>query len=147
MILQEIHTAIRQGRHILVLSQSRAMVERLARDFPNCEVHGDIQPRQERSRRIKECNPVIIMSRMGRQALDKPILDTLLVLDPNTRHGILQQLIGRIQRPHPDKQQPMVVFYEDHKVNTLHGMWMKVRSLLRKWPDDQGGALRWQNVG
>jgi superfamily II DNA or RNA helicase len=146
LIVKEIKAAVAQGRHVLVLSQSRAMVERLARDFPNCEVHGDTQPRQERSRRIKERNPVIIMSRMGRQALDKPILDTLLVLDPNTRHGILQQLIGRIQRPHPDKQQPMVVFYEDHKVDTLHGMWMKVRRLLRQWPDDQGGALRWQTV-
>jgi superfamily II DNA or RNA helicase len=147
-IIKEIKVALKQGRHILVLSQSRAMVERLGEAFPDAGVvHGGIANRKERLRRIRQQNPVIIMSRLGKQGLNKPILDTLMILDPNTKHGIIQQLIGRVQRPHVDKQQPMVVLYEDYKVDTIRGMWMKVRKLLNAWPDDQGGRLRWQNIG
>jgi superfamily II DNA or RNA helicase len=148
LIVEEIKAALKQGRQILVLSQSRPMLERLEREFPMAGVvHGGVDSREERFRRIRECNPVIATSTLGKEALDKPKLDTLLVLEPYTKPGVLQQLLGRIQRPFPGKQRAMAVFYDDVHIKDMHKMCMKMRSLFSRWPDNQGGRLRWQVTG
>lgn len=145
-IASEIRVALKQGRHVLVLSQSRAMVERLGDLFPDAGViHGGVK-RKERAERVNR-NPLIAIASLGRQALNKPILDTLLVCEPFSDAGVLQQLIGRIQRPHPDKQRAMAVFYDDVHIADIHNICMKMRTLLSRWPDNQGGRMHWQNIG
>lgn len=147
-IIQEIKSALKQGRQALVLSQSRAVLERLEQVFPEAGiVHGGVDDRQERLRRIRECNPVIATSSLGRQALNKPKLDTLFVLEPFSDAGVLQQLLGRIQRQYNDKQQAMAVFYDDLHIERMHAICLKMRKLFSRWPDNQGGRLKWQNTG
>lgn len=147
-IAKEIQAGIDQGRQILVLSQSRAMLDRLHDLFPQAGlVHGGVKDRKERRRRVRECNPLIAISKLGRQALNKPCLDTLLVLEPYTDPGVLQQLMGRIQRKDANKQTPIAVFYEDSHIKPMHRMCKRIRSILTKWPDEQGGRLGWKTVG
>ena len=147
-IVKEIREAIKQGRQVLVLSQSRAMLDRLHQSFPDAGlVHGGVKDRKERHRRVRECNPVITIARLGRQALDKPKLDTLLLCEPYTDSGVLQQIMGRVQRKDPNKQQPLIVIYEDSYIKPMHAMCKRIRRLLSRWPDDMGGRLHWQNVG
>lgn len=147
IIATEMRAALKQGRQLLVLSQSRQMVERLGQLFPDAGIiHGGVK-RKLRPDRIDNCNPVIAIASLGRQALNKPSLDTLMVLEPFTDAGVLQQLLGRIQRPHPSKQRAMAVLYDDVHIAELHRMCMKVRSLFSRWPDNQGGRLHWQNTG
>lgn len=147
IILKEVKAAYKQGRQILLLSQSRAMLDRIAREFPNSGlIHGDVDM-NARPELIADRNPVVAISRLGRQALNKPVLDTLFVLEPYRDAGVLQQLMGRVLRPDPTKQQPLVVFYDDVNIDKMHRICMKIRSLLNRWPEDQGGRLAWKVTG
>jgi len=147
IIIAEAKEAMRQGRQLLILSQSVAMVERLAREFPNgAMIHGKVDM-DERLDLIKTKNPVIAISKLGRQALNKPTLDTLFLCEPYTDENMLQQIIGRLQRDHVDKQQALVVLYDDVHIPRLHKMLMRVRSLFNRWPEFKGGRMRWQATG
>lgn len=146
VIIQEAKTALKQKRQVLLLSQSRAMVERLGDAFPGSGViHGDVT--KDRLKLLRERNPVIAIAKLARQALNKPELDTLLVCEPFSDPGVLQQLLGRIQRPHPTKQRAMAVFYDDIYVQDIHKICMKIRALFNRWPENQGGRLAWKAVG
>lgn len=146
-VIAEIKEALKQKRELLVLSQSRATLEVLEQVFPEAGVvHGGIKDRRERTRRVREMNPVIATASLGRQALNKPKLDTLLVLEPFSDAGVLQQLIGRIQRSYEGKQQPLAVFYDDVHLEPMHRITMKMRKLFSRWPENQGGRMRWQNT-
>lgn len=148
IIAAEVQAALDQGRQVLVLSQSRAMLDRLHILFPQAGlVHGGVKDRKERRRRVRECNPLIAISKLGRQALNKPRLDTLLVLEPYTDPSVLQQLLGRIQRRDPSKQLPLAVFYEDAHIKPMHRMCKKIRTLFTRWPSEQGGRLGWSMTG
>lgn len=146
-IVREAKAVIQQGRQLLLLSQSRPMLERLSQEFPDAGViHGQVKMKH-RQDLILDKNPVIAISKLGRQALDKPVLDTLMVCEPYSDAGVLQQLIGRIQRPEPNKKQPVAVFYDDVNIEPMHKICRKIRKLFNAWPEDQGGRLRWQNTG
>lgn len=148
ILAREIKEAVKQGRQILVLSQSRDMVEALAKHFPNPGVcHGGVKDRKERLRRIRECNPVIAIAQLGKQALNKPKLDTLFVCEPFSKMDVLQQIMGRVLRLYDGKQKPMVVFYDDIHLDEMHRMCLKIRSLLSRWPKNQGGRIGFSNVG
>jgi superfamily II DNA or RNA helicase len=147
IILEEMRRAYKQGRQILALSQSRAMLDRLALEFPDAGLINGGVNMDKRPELIRDRNPVIAISKLGRQALNKPVLDTLFVLEPYRDPGVLQQLIGRVLRPEPNKQQPLVVFYDDVNIDKMHRICMKIRSLLNRWPEDQGGRLRWKQAG
>lgn len=147
-IAAEVKVAQKKGRQILVLTQSKVMVRALGAHFPNAGlVDGDVKDRKERLRRIRECNPVIAISQLGRQALNKPQLDALFVSEPFTDLGVLQQIMGRVLRLYEGKQHPLVVFYDEVFIDEIHKMCLKIRKLLSRWPKDQGGRIRFTNVG
>lgn len=147
-ITEEVEQAVDNGRQVLVISQSRKFVDALGARFPNAGVcHGGVKDRKERRRRIRECNPVIVIAKLGKQALNKPSLDTLFVCEPFSDMNVLQQLMGRILRLYGAKQTPVVVFYEDYLIGQLRGMCMKIRRLLNKWPSSMGGKIPHETVG
>jgi len=77
----------------------------------------------------------------GKEGLDAPHLDTILVSTPFSNRGGLQQLMGRITgRPLPGKKTCLVVFYRDN-IGIMHGMCDKLEKHLRQWPIDEGGPL------
>lgn len=146
-IVSEVKQAVANGRQVLVISQSRKFVELLGELLPGAGVcHGGITNRKERQRRIRECNPVVVIAKLGKQALNKPQLDTLFVCEPFSDMNVLQQLMGRILRLYQAKQLPVVVFYDDVLVEPLRRMNMKIRRLLSRWPKNMGGRIPFTNV-
>ena len=147
-IVSEVNQAVENGRQVLVISQSRKFVEVLGERIPGSGVcHGGVTDRKERQRRIRECNPVIVIAKLGKQALNKPQLDTLFVCEPFSDMNVLQQLMGRILRLYGAKKHPVVVFYEDVLIEPLRKMNMKIRRLLSLWPKNMGGRIPFENVG
>lgn len=141
-IATEIATAVKKGRQVLVLTQSRVMVEALGAKLPGSGLcHGGVTDRKERLRRIREYNPVIAIARLGKQALNKPCLDTLFVCEPFTDMGVLQQIMGRVLRLYDGKQKPMVVFYDDVHIEDTHKMCLKIKKVLTRWPREMGGRI------
>ena len=62
--------------------------------------------------REQACSRRIIMSTfsMAKEGLDIPALDTLILATPK---GDIEQSIGRIQRPYPNKKVPIVIYIVD----------------------------------
>jgi superfamily II DNA or RNA helicase len=82
----------------------------------------------------------------GKEGLDAPSLDTILVSAPFSQKGALQQLMGRITgRPSPNKKGCVVVFYRDN-IGVMHGMCDKLERHLRDWPIDEGGPLQSEHI-
>lgn len=145
-IASDIQEALDKGRQVLVLTHSRDMVEALGAHFPQAGlVHGDVKE-EDRNYRIKNCNPLIAIIQLGKQALDKPSLDTLFLCEPTTKQGVLQQVMGRVLRIYGGKKEPVVVIYEDRYIKPLQGMCNKIRYLFRKWPKAAGGRIDYQIV-
>lgn len=140
-IVKDILAAKAKGRQILVLTHSREMVELLGEHIPGAGLcHGDVSE-DDRIYRIRNCNPVIAVMQLGKQALDKESLDTLFLCEPTTKQGVIQQVFGRILRTFHGKQKPLVVIYEDRYIQPLFGACQKIRYLLRRWPEAMGGKI------
>ena len=68
------------------------------------------------------------------EALNVPSLSALIVLTPfgARQHGnTLKQSIGRIQRKHEGKQDPVCVFLEDEKIGFCIGLTRQLKRVLR----------------
>jgi len=142
-IAEEIKKAVKSGRQCLVLSHSRATVETLHRLIPGSgECHGGVGE-NDRLHRIRTTNPVIAIMKLGKQALNKPSLDTLFVCDPFRKAGMLQQVMGRVQRDFHGKKESLVIFFEDHKVSKLYKMCGRIRATLNRWPKHKGGRIEY----
>lgn len=82
----------------------------------------------------------------GKEGLDAPHLDTILVSTPFSNRAGLQQLMGRITgRPLPGKKTCLVVFYRDN-IGIMHGMCDKLEKHLRQWPIDEGGPFEHEYI-
>lgn len=144
-IARDVEAAMRDGRQILVLTHSRAMCDALAAKLPMAGVvHGGVKE-GERLRRIKEMNPVVAIMRLGKQALNKPSLDTLYICEPFRKEAMLQQTMGRILRNHGVKQTPVVVIYEDTNISPMFKLCQKLRTALSRWPAHKGGRIQYYN--
>lgn len=145
IIAIETMNAVSRGREVLVLSQSRAMVEALGALIPGAGViHGGVTDRKERLRRIRNCNPVIAIAKLGKEALNKPTLDTLQVCEPFSDRDVLQQIMGRVLRACVGKQAPVVVFYDDVLIDVMTHMCAGIKRKLSRWPDAMGGRIPFQ---
>jgi superfamily II DNA or RNA helicase len=140
-IVKEVQGAVADGRQVLVLTHSRAMCELLGSMIPGAGVcHGGVKE-DDRIRHIRECNPVIAIMQLGKEALNKPSLDTLFVCEPFTKKGALQQTMGRVLRSFSGKKSPIVVFFEDVYIRPLLLMCNKLRQSLVRWPSFKGGSI------
>lgn len=142
VIADEIKAAMKYGRQCLVLTHSRSTIDALVARIPGAgAVHGGVKDEDERFRAIREGNPVIAIMRHGKQALDKPELDTLYVCDPFRKEGVLQQVMGRVQRNFAGKKKAMVVFFEDRQIKACYKLCNKLRRSLNRWPKHKGGRI------
>lgn len=146
-IAREIRVAMSKGRKVLVLTHSRAMCDALAAHFPDGGgvVHGDIGA-SKRFDIIRNSNPLIAIMQVGKQALDKPELDTLIVCDPFTNPNILQQTMGRLLRIFAGKKRPSVIFVEDYRIDELRAACSSMKRTLSRWPISKGGAIGWRVI-
>jgi superfamily II DNA or RNA helicase len=146
-IARDIKDAVSKGRQCLVLTHSRMMCEQLGARFPKtggvcyAGVTG-----KERARRIDSCNPVIAIMQVGKQALNKPSLDTLFIAEPFKKEGMLQQTMGRALRNFVGKKDPMVIIYEDVHIPPMRNLCAALRRSLRRWPEHKGGRIPFHNI-
>lgn len=99
----------------------------------------------ERSHMLKTKQVTFAISKYGREGLDEPTLDTIIVLEPLSSRNALQQLMGRVLRKKAGKRDPVVVFLEDD-IGPMIGMCRKLRSHLRSWPVDEGGPYEFELI-
>lgn len=141
-IAKDVRVSMKSGRQILVLTHSRAMCDALHAKLPEAGVcHGGVGE-AERLRRIKTMNPVIAIMRLGRQALNKPSLDTLFVCEPFRKEATLQQIMGRVLRSFSGKQDPSMVVYEDSQISPMFKLCRALRRSLSLWPAHKGGRIK-----
>jgi superfamily II DNA or RNA helicase len=140
-IVRDIQDALASGRQVLVLAHSKEMTEILGAKFPNAGVVNGNVKGKERRRRIRECNPVVAIMTLGKQALNKPMLDTLFLVEPFAKKGMLQQTMGRVLRKYYGKKRPIVIVFEDVFVKQLSSLCGKIRFLLSRWPANKGGKI------
>lgn len=103
---------------------------------------------------MDEKDIILCEFRLGERGLDKPNLDMIVVCEPfrAMRKGELvpspafQQIVGRVQRRHPGKGTPLVVFLEDH-IGQCLGLMKTVRKMIVNWPVDQGGPFEYDVIG
>jgi superfamily II DNA or RNA helicase len=144
LLVEDIRASIDQGRQVLVLSHSRDMCDQLAGYFPEGGVtHGGITNLDEHDRVVRDCNPVIAIMQRGKQALNKPSLDTVYLCEPATKKSVLQQIFGRALRAHAGKKKPVIVIVEDINIKLCARMCGKIRLQLNRWPANKGGRIEY----
>lgn len=103
-------------------------------------------PAAARQKFVQERPVTFAIMKYGKEGLDAPKLDTILVSSAISSKNGLQQLMGRITgRPSPDKKSCVVVFYRDN-VPAIHGMCKKLEKHLRSWPADEGGPFDFEHI-
>jgi superfamily II DNA or RNA helicase len=107
--------------------------------------HGGVSE-SERLHLIQQRNPVIAIMQLGKQALNKPSLDTLFVCEPFRKEGMLQQTMGRVLRNFQGKKEPVIVIYEDIHITPLRKMCQAVRRTLARWPKNKGGRIEFKTI-
>jgi superfamily II DNA or RNA helicase len=88
---------------------------------------------------------VFAITKYGKEGLDCPELDTVLVSSLFSQRNSLQQLMGRPTRPKAGKK-PIVGFYVDN-VGHCIGMSQKLQKHLREWPHEESGPFDYELIG
>lgn len=123
MIAQEVASSVSQGRAVLVLSKRLDHLKRL-REFTAALRGGsgrlwDFTGKQSTEERMKiqqdaDDGSCVLFSTIADEALDIPRLDTLFLAFPSKNVETIRQQIGRVERPHIHKLDPIVHDYFDN---------------------------------
>lgn len=70
---------------------------------------------------------IMIISTIGKEALDIPRLDRFLITWPTKQDTRTKQMIGRVRRMHDEKSAPEIIDFWDHKVSILNNQFTKRR--------------------
>ena len=136
-VLADIRELVREGRALVVLTERREHLERIAKsigdEIPNVVVlHGGIKPKARRAAMAQlaeqpENEPRLILA-TGRylgEGFDDPRLDTLLLTMPIAWKGTVVQYAGRLHRAHAAKRDIRIYDYVDVEVPVLRRMYAK----------------------
>lgn len=137
LILSDIRELVGEGRAVVVLTERREHLERIAQslrdDAPNLVVlHGGIKPKLRRAALSRlagladdEGRLILATGRYLGEGFDDPRLDTLLLTMPIAWKGTVVQYAGRLHRAHPAKQDIRIYDYVDSNVPVLRRMYAK----------------------
>lgn len=123
LIVDQIIKATQAGRKVIVLSERIAHLEMMERMFhemwpnaygavPSTDYYIGGRSKQQLEF-AKEARVIFATTQYASEGLDIPELDTLLLTTPMSD---VEQAVGRILRPHPDKKEPIVVDFRDDDV-------------------------------
>lgn len=118
------------GRYVILMSDRRKHLVELRRVLteelgaPEDTVGmyvGETTKRGIARREAERSRPILLATtRMAEEGFDEARLDTLIFSTPKSN---IEQCVGRIQRSHPDKKEPLVVDYVDtYAGGALYGM-------------------------
>lgn len=138
---QVLDRAVTEGTSWLVLAASLAMLEQLHQYALSLGLAAEFvcgstkkAQRQQALARMKNGQARILFAtyQLAKEGLDIPRLDRLVLATPTRNKVILQQSIGRIQRPAPGKTQALVLDILDEKTPQLLAQYKQRRSLYKK---------------
>lgn len=123
VIEAEVRQAIEDGRKTIVFSERKSLLFELSERLGN-GVDGKsglyIGGMDSESRNKSAEKPVVLATyQFCREALDIPELDAVFLATPISD---IEQAVGRILRPLPDKKQPVVVDFVDETIPYLKGV-------------------------
>ena len=128
--------ACESGRQVLVLSDRVDHCSELAeaiaaRGIKASPLVGKMTKKQ-RAEVLEKANQrevqVVCATTVADEGLDLPSLDTVVLTTPTKALGRIQQRIGRIMRPHPEKQSPVVIDCIDD-IGAMRGLARKRQRL------------------
>ena len=134
-IVEDVLTALDEGRFPLILTERREHLETLARLLGEkvenlFQLHGGIRQkgRKEVYERIRECpndarKTILATGSYIGEGFDEPRLDTLFLTMPSSFKGKIVQYAGRLHRYHKDKQDIRIYDYVDKRVSVLDRMF------------------------
>ena len=138
-IISRIVRAIEDGRQVLVLSDrvnhcSLMAQELRFRGYTAEPLVGRMTKKQRaetlnkaRDREIQ----VVCATTLADEGLDLPSLDTVVLTTPTKALSRIQQRIGRVMRPHPDKKPPLVIDVVDD-MGSMRGLAKKRMKLYTR---------------
>ena len=100
---------------------------------------------KERTHTLKTKQVVFAIMKYGREALNQPLLDSVLVCEPIAQEGSMRQILGRILRKKSGKKTPIAVFFQDN-VGTIHGMCAKLKRFMKHMPQEDGGPIDFKTI-
>ena len=136
-IVQEVKLALQAKRHVLIFTErvkhSIFLVRRLQtlvtdKDIPpdpkRPQLVGWYTPSYPREVRRKELEARVIVTtyQYASEGMDVKTLDTLILASPRSE---MEQIVGRIFRPCPDKQTPYIIDIFEDFYDYFSGMWRK----------------------
>jgi superfamily II DNA or RNA helicase len=136
-IAQDVLTAYREGRKILVLTERTEQITllqaALGNDIEHCFVlHGRLSRKQRAAvfaelEALENSAPRVLIAtgRLIGEGFDYPPLDTLVLGMPISWKGTLQQYAGRLHREHADKHDIRIYDYVEIDQPQLARMWVK----------------------
>ena len=138
-IIDRVLTACDQGRQILVLSDRVDHCIFIAESLRSHTIVAEPlvgkMTKKQRAEVLERANnreiQVICATTVADEGLDLPSLDTVVLTTPTKALGRIQQRIGRVMRPHPEKQDPIVVDCVDDS-GAMRGLARKRQKLYTK---------------
>jgi superfamily II DNA or RNA helicase len=130
-IIDDVHDAVRRGRHCLILTNRTAHMEHLAQRLQEeglapVLLHGKLGAKARRtaidSLKVTANGPPLLVVATGPyigEGFDCPALDTVFLVFPMKFKGRVVQYVGRVVRPYPDKTSIEVHDYVDTGVPVL----------------------------
>ena len=95
-------------------------------------------PPKTREKMLSTRNIIFSVTKYGKEGMDCPRLDTVILSSLFSSRNGLQQLLGRPTRPTPGKKDPTLIALVD-TVGQCIGMSKKLIGHLRDWPREEGG--------
>lgn len=149
----EISDLMMSWQHHLVGKKILAELKRRQRTFlnqlisePSC---GGVMtygvPPKTRQKFLAERQVVFAITKYGKEGMDCPELDTVIVSSLFSGKNGMQQLMGRPTRPQPGKRTPTIVLLVDD-IGQCHGMAQKLQKHLRRWPIEEGGPFSFELI-
>lgn len=128
-----IREALNAGRKILCISHSKDLLRNLNERFPTSALVISETPAAERIPMVRASKLGFVIEKLGKECLSDDALDALFILTPLSSPNDLQQMIGRVQRTHPNKRPPIVVIFDDKNIERFRGMIQQLKKILRGW--------------
>lgn len=123
---------IERKKNMIGVSLSAEYMRDLHDDYPKSGLLlGDV-PVDDRLEIFRKKKLVFGTAKMLQEALDKAKLDTIIILTEFSSENILQQVVGRCQRPMKGKQARVIIVWH-HQIPAMYKMGKNLMSHFRRW--------------
>lgn len=136
LILNIANELVKIGHKVLCLTHSFAHIKTLEELHPNCGIACGEVPAEDRKSNIENNDISFATIDVAAEALNVPSLSALIIMTPlgAKMHGnTLRQALGRIQRKHVGKQNPIAIFINDCGVFMCSALMRQCKKRLKEW--------------